>query len=287
MVTPTDFGFDDFPVHSLYKIVRIDFVEMVEGGDRIMQLLRFGLSILVLVASMLDVRGELVTLYDGNGLPASQPWLTFAADTLNGWSQSSVSGGVRLSTDLATRSGYSNYNPLPTPTLKNANFPTLRRANGFELSFRSALLLENHSNANRAGYSVILLADDHLGIELGFWQTEIWAQNTDFTHGEAVSIDTTVARDYRLEVIEDQYRLFEGSNSLLSGTLRTYTNPAIPYGLPNYVFLGDNTTSASATIVQGSIQLRSDLSSVPEPSSILLTSMICLAGILRRVHTKR
>ncbi len=252
-----------------------------------MQLRRFGLSILFFVASMLDVRAELVTLYDGNGLPASQPWLTFAADTLNGWSQSSVSGGVRLSTDLATRSGYSNYNPLPTPALKNANFPILQRANGFELSFRSALLMENHSNANRAGFSVILLADDNRGIELGFWQSEIWAQNMDFTHGEGVSIDTTVTRDYRLEVFEDQYRLLEGNNSLLVGTLRTYSSPTIPYGLPNYIFLGDNTTSASATIVQGAIQLRSDLSSVPEPSSILLASVICLAGIFRRVYKKR
>ncbi|MFM8398732.1 MAG: hypothetical protein ACKOAH_12960, partial [Pirellula sp.] len=135
---------------------------------------QIGISIFYLLVLMLNARGELVTLYDGNGLPASQPWLTFAADTLNGWSQSNVSGGVRLSTDLATRSGYSNYNPLPTPTLKNANFPILRRANGFELSFRSALLMENHSNANRAGYSVILLADDHRGIERGFWQSEIW-----------------------------------------------------------------------------------------------------------------
>lgn len=252
-----------------------------------MQLRRFGLSILFFVASMLDVRGELVTLYDGNGLPASQPWLTFAADTLNGWSQSSVSGGVRLSTDLATRSGYSNYNPLPLPALKNVNFPILQRSKGFELSFRSTLLMENHLNANRAGYSVILLADDNRGIELGFWQSEIWAQNMDFTHGEGVSIDTTVTRDYRLEVFEDQYRLFEGNNSLLGGTLRTYSSPAIPYGLPNYIFLGDNTTSASATIVQGAIQLRSDLSSVPEPSSVLLASVICLAGIFRRVYIKR
>ncbi|MFN6136890.1 MAG: PEP-CTERM sorting domain-containing protein [Planctomycetota bacterium] len=252
-----------------------------------MELKRFGISILCLLGLIVDVRAELVTLYDGNGLPAAQPWLTFAADTLNGWSQSSVSGGVRLSTDLATRSGYSNYNPLPVPALKNSNFPVLQRSNGFELSFRSTLLMENHSNANRAGYSVILLADDKRGIELGFWQSEIWAQNTDFTHGEGVSIDTTVTRDYRLEVFEDQYRLFEGNNSLLGGALRTYSSPAIPYGLPNYIFLGDNTTSASATIVQGSIQLRSDLSSVPEPSSILLTSMICLVGIFRRVYTKR
>ena len=252
-----------------------------------MKLHQIGISILCLLGMMLDGRGELVTLYDGNGLPASQPWLTFAADTLDGWSQSTVSGGVRLSTDLVTRSGYSNYNPLPTPSLKNSNFPVLRRTSGFELLFRSALQMENHSSANRAGYSVILLADDNRGIELGFWQSEIWAQNTDFTHAEGVSIDTTVTRDYRLEVIGDQYRLFEGTNSLLSGNLRTYTNPGIPYGLPNYVFLGDNTTSASATLLQGSIVLRSDLSSVPEPSSVLLTTTICLLGIFRRAYKKR
>lgn len=34
MVTPNDFGFEDFPMHSLYKIVRIDFVEMAGGGDK-------------------------------------------------------------------------------------------------------------------------------------------------------------------------------------------------------------------------------------------------------------
>lgn len=135
-------------MHSIDRIVRIDSVE-VDGicGDWIMKLHQIGISILCLLGLMLDVRGELVTLYDGNGLPASQPWLTFAADTLDGWSQSSVSGGVRLSTDLVTRSGYSNYNPLPTPSLKNSNFPVLRRSSGFELSFRSALQMENHSSA--------------------------------------------------------------------------------------------------------------------------------------------
>ncbi|MFN5186234.1 MAG: PEP-CTERM sorting domain-containing protein [Planctomycetota bacterium] len=252
-----------------------------------MQLKRIGTSILCWIGLALVSQAELVTLYDGSGLPASQPWLTFAADTLNGWSQTGVAGGVRLTTDLATRSGYSNYSPFPTPVLKNANFPALQRANGFDLSFRATVLTENHSSTNRAGYSVILLADDRRGIELGFWQSEIWAQNSDFTHAEGVAIDTTSTRDYRLEIIGDQYRLFEGTSSLLSGSLRTYTNPAIPYTLPNYVFLGDNTTSASAMIVQGAIQLRTDLNSVPEPSSVLLVSILGLVGAARWVHSKR
>ena len=220
------------------------------------------------------VQAELVTLYNGSGLPASQPWLTFGADTLNGWSQTSVDGGVQLTTDLPTRSGYSNYIPLPTPTLKNASFPTLQRSDGFELSFRTRLLAESHSSNHRAGYSVILLANDTQGIELGFWQSEIWAQNSDFTRAESVAIDTTVARDYRLQILGEQYQLFDGQASLLSGSLRTYSNPAIPYTLPNYVYFGDNTTSASASIVQGPIQLQSNLSSVPEPSSLILAGLI-------------
>ena len=221
-----------------------------------------------------ETQAELVTLYDGNGLPASQPWLSFGADTISGWSQESVSGGVRLTTDLPTRSGYSNYIPLPTPILKNSAFPILRRADGFELSFRARLLAENHSNSNRAGYSVILLADDARGIELGFWQNEIWAQNSDFTHAETVAIDTTVQRDYRLEVLGDRYELFDGMTSLLAGDLRAYSDPAIPYRLSNYLFLGDNTTSGSASVLQGPILLESNLSSVPEPSSLFLSGSL-------------
>jgi hypothetical protein len=241
---------------------------------------------LILLSS---ARAELVTLYGGSGLPAAEPWLVFGADTISGWSQTAVAGGVRLTTDLPTRSGYSNYNPFPSPAYKNPAFPQLRRSDGFELTFRTSLLSESHSNANRAGYSVILLAQDVRGIELGFWQNEIWAQNPDFTHAEGVSIDTTIARDYRLQVIGEEYRLFEGTTSLLSGALRTYTSPTLPYTLPNYVYFGDNTTSASGSFLQGFIRLESNLSSVPEPSSMILASVFgigCCAARRIRVKSK-
>ena len=225
---------------------------------------------------------DLITLYDGNALPGDQPWLVFAADTLTGWSQSPAAGGTQLITNNATRAGYSNYLPLPTPSLKNTQFPILNRSKGFELTFSSRILSESHQSTNRAGYSIILLGHDAKGIELGFWANEIWAQNSDFTHAEAIAIDTTVERTYQLQILNEQYKLLDGQNTLLSGILRDYPTPATPYSLPNYVFLGDNTTSAAASVLQGPIFLQSNLASVPEPNTLLLLTSSSLVWYFRR-----
>ena len=55
--------------------------------------------------------------------------------------------------------------------------PGLDRAKGFALLFSAQLDAETHKNTNRAGFSVILLADDKQGIELGFWTDTIFAQS--------------------------------------------------------------------------------------------------------------
>lgn len=245
-------------------------------------LIQFALLLLGLLISSGSTHADLITLYDGNALPGDQPWLVFAADTLSGWSQTPAAGGTQLTTNNATRAGYSNYLPLPIPSLKNNQFPTLDRSNGFALTFSSKILSESHQSTNRAGYSVILLGHDAKGIELGFWSNEIWAQNSDFTHAESISIDTAVERNYQLQIIDEQYKLLDGQNTILSGTLRNYPTPATPYSLPNYVFLGDNTTSAAASVLQGPIFLQSNLSSVPEPSTLLLLSPTALAWYFRR-----
>jgi hypothetical protein len=135
--------------------------------------------LLGLLASSASTQADLITLYDGNALPGDQPWLVFAADTLTGWSQTPAAGGTHLTTN----------------------------------------------NATRAGYSFILLGHDAKGIELGFWSNEIWAQNPNFTHAESISIDTTVERNYTLQIIDEQYKLLDGKNTLLSGTLRDYPTP--------------------------------------------------------------
>jgi hypothetical protein len=75
---------------------------------------------------------------------------------------------------------------------------------------------------------------------------------------------------------------------VLSGGLRNYSafsGPINPYILPNFVFLGDNTSSASATVELGPIVLQSDLLSVPEPG--LSWIPVVLAVMSAGWHSRR
>ncbi len=143
-----------------------------------------------------------------------------------------------------------------TPTLA----PTLKRIDGFKLNFTLNITEEAHANNDRAGFVVILLAEDMQGIELSFWQDEIWAQedndsNSDplFTHAEGVSYTTNAWINYELEIISDTYTLSANSSEILSGAVRDYTAweppfPGLPdpYETPNLIFLGDNTSSGQS-----------------------------------------
>jgi hypothetical protein len=144
-----------------------------------------------------------------------------------------------------------------TPTL----VPTLSRQAGFRLDFSLRIHSENHNNNDRAGFSITMLSEDLLGIELAFWENEIWAQEGGnppdlFTHAEGVAYDTTAAIvDYELEMVEDLYLLSANGIPILSGPLRDYTAweppfPFIPdpYEQPNLIALSDNTSSAQGEI---------------------------------------
>jgi hypothetical protein len=239
--------------------------------------------ILLLVSFGQNVRAEFVVLFDGNGLPAAQNWLAYFA--LGGTAlQNPQASGVRLQTDGPVSAGYGSYQP--TAQLANIAFPTLNRSNGFELSFSLAVSSETHSRNDRAGFSVSLLGSDAKGIELGFWDSRIWAQNVGFTQGESFNIDTTVQRDYRLRIENDAYALYAGANPLLSGAVRTYGG-AVPYTLPNMLFMGDNTTSASADITLGIVTLQSNLAAVPEPASLVLSLVSLSIFRLMRIRKHR
>ncbi len=234
---------------------------------------------IVLVLVCQNVRADVFTLYDASGLPNSQPWLSFASNgIISGGTatQSQQAIGVRLQTDLAVSAGYGNYTPFSQ--FKNVSFPSLDRAKGFELSFSLSLENESHSNANRAGFSVSLLGSDSRGVELAFWGNEIWAQqsNPPFTHGEGINIDTTVQRDYRLSIRSDTYVLVSGAGQLLTGSVRDYSGFGSPYNLPNFLFIGDNTSSGAAGVLLGPVSLESNLSAVPEPSSYHLMLAVVL-----------
>jgi hypothetical protein len=229
------------------------------------------------------------TLYDPTTgtLPAAQPWLAYADNALltgGTVSQTYVAGqGVRLTTDNPVAAGYSNYQPIGG--LKNSSFPVLDRTAGYRLTWTAQVHQEAHTSTDRAGFSTILLSSDRHGVELGFWGNEVWAQNAGFTHGEGAAWNTGQATEYALTVQGDTYRLDANGGLLLSGTLRDYSSFGVPYNLPSYLFVGDDTSSASADVTLGRVTL---LTPVPEPTGALVAvvGLTASAAGLRRLRRR-
>lgn len=217
------------------------------------------------------------TLYNETAgtLPASQGWLTYITDSTTNATQTYIANqGVQLVTTSPARAGYFNKNPIfGTPV--NPAFPTLNRNTGFAIQFDLLVSSEIHTNTDRAGFSIIALASDSRGIELGFWNNEVWAQNDDtssiFTHGEGVGFSTTARTSYQLTLLGNQYNLAANGTSILTGNLRNYTTFGIPYTNNNFLFLGDDTTSADADITLGRVAL---LTAIPEPMTWLMIACV-------------
>lgn len=205
-------------------------------------------------------------LYDdtAGNKPNMQPWLFSANDSIitgGTMTEIVVNAGVNLTTDNEISAGYSNYEPITlypliTYGLKNSVFPALNRAQGFSISFELQVESEMHISNDRAGLSVILLSDDKQGIELQFWEDKVWVQNNGFTHGEGAIFDTTAGEIiYKLTILGSNYTLSADSTRLLQGSLRDYSNFGVPYSLPGFLYLGDDTSSAGAAITLGEITL--------------------------------
>ena len=169
-------------------------------------------------------------------------------------------------TVLSTTSQLSEYAGYP---VSQTVMPTLNRTAGFQLTFDLRVISENHgSNNDRAGFSLILLSEDLYGIEMAFWQDEIWVQEGNgalFTHAEGVSYDTTAAlTTYKLTVISGTYQLAANDVFLFNGSLRQYTDWIPPFALPdpyeqpNQLFLGDDTSSAGAEVWLGDVTIQDD-----------------------------
>ena len=193
-----------------------------------------------------------VILYDGSlgGLPNTQGML-YQTSSLE-VTESFANGATTLDT-TAQRSDRAGYFPVLAPTLD--------RTVGYLVNFTAQVITETHVSNDRAGFSLIVLSSDKQGIELGFWTDEIWAQEdgtaeppsgTLFTHAEGAVFDTATGLiTYTLTVLGDTYTLSAASLPILSGPLRDYTpftGPIDPYEIPNFIFLGDDTSSARAAI---------------------------------------
>jgi len=156
-----------------------------------------------------------------------------------------------------TKSGNDTYAGWTSNAASTPGFPNLSRVAGFQLDFTLQVESESHASHHRAGFSIIVLSEDARGIELAFWENEIWTQNDDatgglFTHGESASFPTTSGViHYQLIITGDTYTLTANGTPILNGPLRDYSKfegfPD-PYQSPNFLFLGDDTTSAQARI---------------------------------------
>lgn len=180
--------------------------------------------------------------------PVAQGW-TYLPSPFFGSkaSQSLSAAGARLDTAtvITDKAGYFSSGTPFTPHPKN---PVLKRNPGFKIAFGASLLSETHNSLNRAGLSLIVLSEDLKGVELGFWTNLIFAQSgPDFLHAEEGLADTTVAGSvYELLIKGETYSLSRGGAVLLTGPLRDYSPFGAPYNTANFIFVGDDTSSASA-----------------------------------------
>lgn len=198
--------------------------------------------------------------------------------------------GVNLATNFTTtvQGGYSS-------NLLNPDFPILNRSAGYTLSFTVEIASESHVSADRAGFSVIAVSSDVgsgvlSSIELGFQDGLIFAQSSSplFTAAESAAFDPVGVGfvEYALMIFGSGYELFADGSSILSGSLRDYTafgGLIDPYETPNFVFFGDDTTSAQANINLRRVALAT--TDVPEPGTWTLLAL-GLAGLVQRRRRK-
>lgn len=223
------------------------------------------IPVLALVTAAFPHPTPAATLYDPalGTLPTSQGW-TYLTDPLVGATAtqslaphgSFTGGSVTLDTFSAPGEKAGWFSAVP-PFFRHPAMPVLDAETGFVLSFQMRSLGETHLSPDRAGFSLILTTGDLRGIELGFWQDEVWAQSgPDFRHAESRKFDmVNLASQFDLQVRQGRYALYMGSLTLLSGDLRRYDSFGAPYNIPNFLFLGDNTSSAGARIEMGKIVL--------------------------------
>jgi hypothetical protein len=199
-----------------------------------------------------------IELYNGLSSPSQTPnqqgWLYLNSLVAPVPTTIATNQGSMLDTsgNNANYAGYFRLSPM-----------LLDRSKGYTITFRVQINAESHISPNRAGFSLIVMSNKLVGeqqpygLELGFWENSIWAQNVGFTRGENVSYDTkTMAQTYQLSVKDGGYQLFVNgiTKPILTGNLRQYTgfisppNYPNPYLTSNLMFMGDNATSAKVKV---------------------------------------
>jgi len=196
-------------------------------------------------------------LYDATlgTLPSAQGWAFVATPLFLAKANQSFAGGVATVDSTAVRTDKGGWFANLPPFGKHPGLPSLDATAGFVVGFTARVGSEDHASNDRAGFSVIVTASNLSSIELGFWPGEIWAQSgADFHHAEGAPFNTTaeLAR-YDLEVAGGRYRLSANGVRVLEGDLRRYDAFGTPYNVADFLFFGDDTSSAQASASLGRV----------------------------------
>jgi hypothetical protein len=218
--------------------------------------------------------GKTLILYDAASAKVPDPAVMAFTDFPPGTASLTYAEAATI-LDTAI-SGQDTYAGWVAGQATTPGFPILDRKAGVRVDFMLQVEREAHTNDNRAGFSVIVLDQDAQGIELAFWENEIWVQSDDrtdglFRHGEGNAFPTTIAlTNYQVTFDEATYTLTANSELLLSGPLRDYSQfegfPD-PYETPNFLFLGDDTTSAESRVRLSRVSITGKESVIPTAAS--------------------
>ena len=258
--------------------------------------IRLSLVLLASAGCVETVRGEI--LYQGSSgtSPGSQGWVYLALPVPAGAKEVVGGGMTTLDTTpkMGDAAGYFTRLLPPFANYVHPLQPVLDRDAGYRIRFDARVKQENHDSDNRAGLSLLVLGDDLLGIELGFWADQVWAQSgADFTKDESAAFDTTDRlAQYELSILDDGYSLSADGIPVLAGSLRDYSSAAggsdplrAVYGWDNLIFLGDDTGSASAEFELSYVEVLAG-TAVPEPSTALLLVSGGLLFVWRRARMR-
>ncbi len=204
---------------------------------------------------------------------SSAGWQTFSP---NGLMPSSPPGQISGALDPQRQMAYG----INTSKLAEGQI-TLDATTGFAVSFRASLQQESHigaadinqdGKADQSGFNVLVISSDNTkAIKLGFFSDRIWAYNNDGTQAEFAQFDTHVMKNYQVvikgntytlmadgvEILSDQLRNYSNLPSPFAGINNPYNNPGNPnpYTQSNYIFFGDDATTAGADVLLSNIQV--------------------------------
>jgi len=177
-----------------------------------------------------------------------------------------VGGGATILTTSGVE--YAGYSPAAAPLCDSLR--------GYRVSFTVQLDSETATAGNRSGFSLIAIGSDQTGIELDFWPSSIWVQAIGFTRVESTGWTTSTKTAYTLTVRNGRYTLSAPGMADLTGSPRRYGT--LPYTIPNFLFLGDNTSQANASVRIYSVSY----AELPEPGILLAAAPLLLVFAFRR-----